>query len=220
MKKYGIKYQKAVFCPTLESALSEARSLGYPVALKVFSEKITHKSDVGGVALGIVDSAGLEKSYNSILAKVGKANMEGVLVQKMSPAGFELIIGGMKDEQFGHLVMFGLGGIYVEVFRDFAFRICPVSRDDALEMIRSIKSYKILAGARGKKPVDEAALADMIVKTSKMIVSENLSELDFNPVIAGENGCVVVDWRFTKGTHTEKTIAAGAAGSAISKERE
>ncbi len=220
MGKYGIKYQKTVFCPDLNSAKIAATTLGYPVALKISSKKITHKSDVGGVALGIKSQIELEKAYSSVMGKIGakSADIDGVLVQKMSQSGFELIIGGMKDPQFGHLVMFGLGGIYVEVFKDFAFRICPVSKNDAFEMIKSLKSYSVISGARGKNPVDENALADLIVRTSKMIVAEDLSELDFNPVIANERGCVVVDWRFSKpGELTGETISAGAAGSALGK---
>ncbi|HQT45095.1 MAG TPA: acetate--CoA ligase family protein, partial [Candidatus Micrarchaeota archaeon] len=217
--KYGIKYQPAVICPDIACAKSAASRFGYPVALKISSKKFTHKSDVGGVALGIRGDAELEKAYDSVIGRVGRGNVDGVLVQKMSQQGFELIIGGMKDSQFGHLVMVGLGGIYVEVMKDFAFRICPVSKPDAVEMIHSLKSYKIISGARGKKPIDEGALAEMIVRTSKMIVSEDLSELYFNPVIANERGCTVIDWRFSKpGERQDETISAGAAGSAISKQ--
>jgi len=205
LESYKIQYLKEHFCADAAQASSVAAQIGFPVALKVASKKISHKSDVGGVQLNLMGRQEVANAYEIIRRNVGEANMNGVRVQKMAPKGFELIVGGMKDAQFGHLVLFGLGGIYVEIFKDLVFRVCPVDRQMALEMIRSIKSYKMLAGARGAKPINESELADLIVKTSRLLVEQDVQELDFNPVIANEHGCFVVDSRIVEKAAEDKS---------------
>ena len=204
LEKYKIPFQPELLAKSAQHAAKLAKQAGFPVALKVSSSTITHKTDVGGVQLNLRSEQEVINAYNLMEKSIGN-KMDGAKVQKMAPHGFELIVGGVRDSQFGHLVLFGLGGIYVEVFKDLVFRVCPIDKPLALEMIHSIKAYKMLSGSRGRPPVDENAIADVIVKTSKMMVEEGLDELDFNPLIANEKGCVVVDCRISKKAETKES---------------
>ncbi len=184
-------------------AVSIAEAVGYPVVLKIVSPQVLHKSDVGGVILNINSSKEVEEGFNKIINNVKKhvpnAEIYGILVQEMVPQGLETIVGSTKDPVFGHIMVFGLGGIFVEVLRDVSFRIAPLEFEEALEMVDEIKSNRILAGFRGSPPRDKKALAEIIVKLSKL-VTENpeISEVDLNPVIVFEEGkgAKIADARF------------------------
>ena len=193
IKKYDIDFAEGSVVRSVDEALKAAE---YPVALKIMSDEISHKSDKGCVKLNVKDEDSLKKAYSEIMSNAGSAKVEGVLVQRMAKPGLELIVGGRRDEQFGPVVLFGLGGIFVEVFKDFSLRVCPIDRNDALEMISEMKAYPLLTGARGTKPVDIEAIADLLQKTSKLLYeNKQINEMDLNPVIAYEKGYCAVDLR-------------------------
>ncbi|MEM3555826.1 MAG: acetate--CoA ligase family protein [Candidatus Micrarchaeia archaeon] len=192
VKRYGVEFLEGVVTRSVEEAVKVAE---YPVAIKIVSEEITHKTDRGCVKLNIKDEGSLRKNYEEVLRNAGGAKIEGVLVQRMAKPGVELIVGGRRDEQFGAVVLFGLGGVFVEVFRDFSLRVCPIDREDALEMMKEVKAYPILAGARGAK-YDVEALADLLQKVSKLLYeNKQINEMDLNPVIVYEKGYCAVDVR-------------------------
>lgn len=195
LKRYGIRFPDYEIAKSPADASRIAKKLGYPVALKLISKEIVHKTDVGGVKLNIPDEKQLAAAYSEIAAAVPKAKLDGILVQKMAPAGVELLVGGKQDVQFGPVLAFGLGGIFVEIFKDVSLRICPIEKSDAREMIREIKGYPILAGARNTKPVDEGALVDLLVSMSKLMMENKVTELDLNPVMAYNKGYLAVDVR-------------------------
>jgi acyl-CoA synthetase (NDP forming) len=184
----------------VEEAVLISEGIGYPVAMKIVSPDIVHKSDIGGVVLSITDAIGVREAYNQIISsveqKVSDAAIEGVSVQKMAPSGVEIIIGMIKDPQFGPAIMFGMGGFLVEVLRDVSFRLIPVMPIDAAEMIREIKGFPLLKGYRGQPPVNTKHLEEIIVKVSAFI-EENpqVEELDLNPLVATGSNIVAVDAR-------------------------
>jgi len=175
-------------------------SIGYPVVMKIVSPDIIHKSDAGGVKLNIKDEKEAESAYREIVLKAikynKKAKISGVIAYKMIPQATEIIIGMMKDPHFGPVIMFGLGGIFVEVLKDISFRVLPIEERDAREMITEIKGYKILKGARGNPPRDIQAIEEALMKISKLTM-ENLeiNEIDLNPIFVFEKGLQVVDAR-------------------------
>ena len=176
------------------------KELGFPVVLKVISADVIHKSDSGGVRLGLANSTQVGRAYSDIMSSVRQrhpqATIQGISVQPMAPPGIEVIIGMSTDPQFGPVIMFGLGGVLVEILKDVSFRIVPVTRRDAAEMVREIKGYPILAGFRGQKPASVPALEELIVKVSQFIErNPQIRELDLNPVFAYENKAVAVDAR-------------------------
>ena len=177
-----------------------AQEQGFPVALKVNSPDIVHKSDAGGVQLNLDTPEAVEKAYGELLARVNnscpQAKIDGVLVNKMAPAGQEVIIGMNRDPQFGPIMLFGLGGVLVEIFRDVVLWHPPLNRKDALEMIQQIKGYPVLAGYRGQPPVDINALADCLLAVAQL-AEENpkIVEIDLNPVFAYPQGALVADAR-------------------------
>ncbi len=198
LEKNGFKLLPYKLAKSEVEAVSAAKKIGYPVALKIVSESISHKSDIGGVKIRIRDEVALRLAYTEIMENVMGKDVEGILVQKMARKGIELIIGGKKDPQFGHMVVLGLGGIYVEIFRDVTARICPVTDDEVRDMIEELKSHPLLEGARGAKPIDMKALRRMVLSVCKFIMKEDIKELDLNPVIFDEKGGDVVDVRFSK----------------------
>ncbi|MDO8746345.1 MAG: acetate--CoA ligase family protein [Thermodesulfovibrionales bacterium] len=165
-------------------------NLAYPLAAKVSSSKITSKSDVGGIRLGLKNDAELKKAVSELL-KIEYA--EGVLVEEMAPEGIEVIIGGVIDKQFGPVVMFGLGGVFVELLKDIAFALAPLKEEDALWLIQQVKGYKLLEGFRGKAAVDEDALVKIILTVSEIIASGHVEEIDLNPVSLYPNGAMILD---------------------------
>jgi acyl-CoA synthetase (NDP forming) len=200
VKYYEIPAPEVVLVKTPKEAYDLADSIGYPIALKIVSPDIIHKSDVGGVKLNLKSREEVARAVNEMLKTVSmkapNARIVGVIMYPMAPQGVEVIVGGVRDSVFDAAVMFGLGGVFVEVFRDVSFRIAPVSFEDALEMISEIKSSQILEGYRGGEPVDKKALADIIVKTSRLLVeNEEIESIDLNPVMAYPHGAKVVDVR-------------------------
>ncbi len=183
-----------------DSAVKIAREQGFPVAVKISSPDIFHKSDVGGVRLNIDSSEAVEKAYEDIMSSVRstepQAQVGDVLVSKMAPPGLEVIVGMNRDPQFGPVILFGLGGIMVEIFQDVSLRLLPLTKDEALSMIQEIKGYGLIAGYRGQPPVDENALADCLLAVARMAENNpKLIEIDMNPVVAYPDGILVVDAR-------------------------
>jgi acyl-CoA synthetase (NDP forming) len=177
-----------------------AEDLGFPVAIKIASPDILHKSDAGGVRLGLADADRVVTAYHNIMNEAARrspgARLEGVYVQPMAPPGVEVIIGMKKDAQFGPVLMFGLGGVWVELLQDVSLRVTPISRRDAAAMVREIRGYPLLAGYRGGEPVDTACLEEMLFALDDLVRGQpGIREIDLNPVIAGREGAVVVDAR-------------------------
>lgn len=201
LRKYAIPYPPYGIAKHPSEAVKIAESIGYPVAMKIVSPDISHKTDVGGVVLGISTPDDVARAFEQIIKnvkfKVPEANIVGVLVQKMVPRGVEVIIGGIRDPVFGVVVMFGLGGIFTEVLKDVTFRIWPFSHVEALNMIEEIKSSILLKGFRGMPPVNTNSIADIVVKLGKLL-EENpaIESADLNPVVAYPDGSLVVDARF------------------------
>ncbi|MCD6154467.1 MAG: acetate--CoA ligase family protein [Candidatus Verstraetearchaeota archaeon] len=199
-KLYGIPVTKFKVAENLEEALEYAEEIGYPVVFKIVSPDIIHKSDVGGVIINIKNREDAEKAYHKIIENVKKnkpdARIKGIFVQEMAPEGLEVIVGAIKDPQFGPAIMFGLGGIFVEILKDVTFRIAPITRKDAEEMLREIRGYPLLKGFRGSPPSDEEAIIDIMMKVSKLIVDlPQINQLDLNPIFVYEKGAKVVDAR-------------------------
>ena len=198
LSKYGISYPKSEFVNSSKKAELAALRLGFPLAMKIASKNILHKTDKGGVILDIKSRQEARQAYKRLtsLSPKGKGK---VLVQKMARKGaVELIMGGKKDQHFGQMIMLGMGGIFVEVFRDVTFRVCPITEKDAIEMISELKVYPILAGARGKKPVNKKELVSTLLKVSRLLQNEDPKEFDLNPLMADEKACIAVDMRILR----------------------
>lgn len=198
--KEGIPVVQAKLARNKEEVVGISNELGYPVALKIISPDIIHKSDAGGVRLDLRDSAEVEEAFKEMIDSAKNqhpgADIQGISVQKMVSPGVEVIIGMTKDPQFGPVMMFGLGGVLVEILEDVSFRIIPLTKRDASEMIREIKGYPLLEGYRGQAPSDISCLEDLLVTVSKFIEKHpEVKELDLNPVFAYRNGAMVVDAR-------------------------
>jgi len=201
LRMYGIPVTREELARTPEEALACAKMIGYPVALKIESPDIAHKTEAGAIRLGIGSETDLRKAYEEILAASfqynSKARIEGMLVQEMVDPGTEVIIGMTKDSQIGATILFGLGGIFVEILKDVSLRTLPISEAEAMEMIQEIKGFPILGGYRGKSPMDLAALADILLKVARLSTDLEtlISELDINPihVFAKGKGAVAVD---------------------------
>jgi acyl-CoA synthetase (NDP forming) len=196
----GIPVVETKLATSKQEAIAISKKFGFPVALKLVSPEITHKSDVGGVKLGLKTSKQVEAAYEEILSAVKQkyphAVIDGVSVQGMARPGTEVIIGMTKDAQFGPVLMFGLGGILVEILKDVSFRIVPLEKEDAREMIREIKGYPILEGFRGMEPVDVSILEEILLKISRFVDDHpEIKELDLNPIFAYRDGAVAVDAR-------------------------
>jgi len=181
-------------------AVRLAQAQGFPVALKISSPDIIHKSDVGGVQLGLNSAKAVENAYGELMSALkrssSQAQVDGVLVSKMAPSGLEVIVGMNRDPQFGPVMLFGLGGIMVEIFQDVSLRLLPLTKDDAVSMIQEIKGYRLLTGYRGQPPVDEQALADCLLAVSRIAKdSPDIVEIDLNPVFAYPDGILVADAR-------------------------
>jgi acetyl-CoA synthetase (ADP-forming) len=201
-KKYRIPLAKTFLAKNEKQAVLFAKKAKYPVCLKISSPDIVHKTESGGVILGIKDEAALKEGFQKILSstkkKNPKAKIDGILVQQFVPndSSTELIIGSKTDPQFGPVIMFGLGGIFVEVIKDVAFRLAPVDRKEVQNMIKETKGYKILQGARGRKPANMKAIEDLLLSVSKMVwANKRIKELDLNPVFANEKKAIAVDMR-------------------------
>ena len=184
---YGIRICKHAFASNVDEAASEANKIGYPVVMKITSTKISHKTEIGGVIVGINSEQELRKEYEALIQRLKALNLEdaldGVIIQEMVKGSREMVCGIATDPQYGHLTMFGLGGIYVETIKDVAFRVNPVTDIEVKEMIESVKAYKILMGARGEKPANIDQIQETLLKLSQLISEFNfIEELDINPL--------------------------------------
>ena len=200
LKSIGIKVTKPVLAGSGKEAVTVAKKIGYPVVMKVISPQITHKSDIGCVKLNLMSGSQVRMAYAEIMKAVSKkapkAQIDGVSIQKMAKPGLELVIGMTKDPQFGPMLMFGLGGIFVELLKDVSFRILPLSKEDAVDMIRSIKAKRLLEGFRGQPSVNVESLEELLMKLSGFIMENpEIKEMDINPLIAYKKGAVAVDAR-------------------------
>jgi acetyl-CoA synthetase (ADP-forming) len=198
--EYGIPVTKFKLAKSKQEAVKFANEIGYPIVLKIASPDIIHKFDVGGVMLNLKNQAEVKDAYNQILANVKRhksdAKIIGIVVQEMAAPSTEVIVGATKDPQFGPALMFGLGGIFVEVLKDVTFRIAPITEEDAREMITEVKTYPILKGYRGQPPADIEAIVKILLNTSKLVMAhQEIKELDLNPIIVYERGAKTVDAR-------------------------
>jgi len=194
LQKYKIPVLPYAFAKSCGEAKAAAKKIGYPLVLKLVSKNVLHKTEKGAVIVDIREQNALEEGCKKLFA-LDNSPSSSVLVQKMAKARLELIIGGRIDPQFGPIVLFGTGGIYVEVLKDRSLRACPIEEEEALLMIREIRSYPILQGVRGGKGVDENELAKIIVKASNLMAKEKPSELDINPLIWTNDGIFAADAR-------------------------
>ena len=200
LKGAGISVVETKLAKTKDEAMVISEQLGFPVVVKIASPDVVHKSDAGGVKLGVATAAEVGEAYDSIMSAIKKeypdASIQGVSVQKMARTGVEVIIGMSKDAQFGPVLMFGLGGVLVEILKDVSFRIVPLVKRDAREMIKEIKGYPLLEGYRGSEPVDIANLEELLLKVSEFVEkTPDIKELDLNPIFAYSDGAVAVDAR-------------------------
>jgi len=200
LEKYGFKLIPYGLATNLESAARIAKKISYPVAMKIISPQATHKTDIGGVRIAIKNEEMLKLTYKDLedVAKANKLQLDGILIQKMARKGLELIIGAKRDEQFGHLIILGLGGIYVEIFRDISARLCPITEQDVDEMIDELKSHPLIEGVRGNKAINIKALKRLMLSVCKFVSKENIKEMDLNPIIFDEKGGDIIDVRFSK----------------------
>lgn len=198
--EYGIPVTNFKVAKNEAEAVQFAREIGFPIVLKIVSPDVIHKFDVGGVILNLNSETEVRTAYNEILENVKKhkpnARILGIFVQEMAPQSTEVIVGATKDPQFGPALMFGLGGIFVEVLKDVTFRIAPISESDAREMITEVKAYPILKGYRGQPPADVEAIVKILLNTSRLVMEhQEIKELDLNPIMVYEKGAKTVDAR-------------------------
>jgi len=202
LEKYGIPVADSAIAITREEAVAAADRIGYPVVMKIMSSEISHKTDVGGVRTGINDADEVRIVYDSMMHRIHRyvpdARIKGVLIQKMLEGGREVILGMNRDTQFGPVLMFGLGGISVEVLKDVAFRIAPITEKDADDMIKEIRAYPMLLGIRGEEPSDIGAIKETLLRFSKFCTDfPEITEIDINPLLVFKKGCAAVDIRLT-----------------------
>ncbi len=198
LKCYGLPTLESKLIRTETEAVEICNKVGYPVAMKIVSPDITHKTDVGGIVLNIENPEMAEDAYSSIIRNVKKhapdAKIKGVLVSPMLEDGEEVILGMKRDASFGPVLMFGMGGVFVEVYKDVAFRVAPITDIEAMEMIRSIRGHQLLEAFRGRKAKDVASIKDALLRLSQLVIDcEEIVELDINPLIALNKGCFVAD---------------------------
>ncbi len=193
--KYRLPLCRTEIFNSKDRAIEYAQKIGYPVVLKIHAQKIFHKSEIGGVRVNIRNNEELSIAWDEITKNIEGKNIEGILVQEMM-AGNEVAVGMKRDEQFGPVLLFGLGGIFIELIEDVSLRVAPLDKKEALEMIREIKGYRILEGYRGKDGADIDKIAEILVNVSKLSVSEEeIKSIDFNPVMANKKGAFIADLR-------------------------
>ncbi len=203
LKAYGFPIVPYKLAPTADEAVAASDEIGYPVVMKIVGPKILHKTDVGGVKLDLRDGPAVRTAYETMVATVrsrlgNDVEIWGVLIQKMMDRGKEVILGVTRDNRFGPVLMVGLGGIYTEILKDVSFRLAPIRENEADEMIREIRSIKLLQGARGEPPSDLGAVAECLLRLSEFVTDHpNIHELDVNPLLvyARGKGAVVADAR-------------------------
>jgi acyl-CoA synthetase (NDP forming) len=203
LAQYGVAVPRTVVVEGVDEVDRAARDLDFPVVVKVVSADILHKSDAGGVRVGLQNAGQVRAAIEEMsrLPAIAAASVQGWLVEEMAAAGQEVVVGGLRDPQFGPLVMVGLGGIFVEVLADVSFRICPITRLDALEMLEELKGAPLLKGVRGRAAVSIDAIIDVLLKVGGengllLKHADDIKEADINPLIVSERGAVAVDARF------------------------
>lgn len=193
--KYKLPFCKTEIFNSKEKAALFAGQIGFPVVLKIHAQKIFHKSEIGGVRTGIKNNEEFERAWEELQKNIEGKNIEGILVQEMCP-GNEIALGMKRDSQFGPVLMFGLGGIFIEIIKDVSLRVAPVTKKEAMQMVREIKGVKILEGARGKKKADLDKVAEMLVNLSSLSMKENnIQSIDFNPVMVDGDKICIADFR-------------------------
>ncbi|MDG7050071.1 MAG: acetate--CoA ligase family protein, partial [Nitrososphaerota archaeon] len=202
LRAYGFPLPQSILAKTASDAVKSAKKIGFPVVMKIASPQIIHKSDAGGVKVGLANEQAVKDAFDVIIKNAKKYNknaqIKGVLVQEMVKGGKELIIGSKQEPGFGQVIMLGMGGIYVEVLKDVTFRLAPVTNKEADDMIDSIKTKKLLEGVRGEKPADKKKLSELVQRLSALLTDfPEIKELDMNPVLVMEQGkgCKVLDVR-------------------------
>jgi acyl-CoA synthetase (NDP forming) len=203
LAQFGVAVPKTIVVKDAAAVDGALSGMSFPVVVKVVSPDILHKSDAGGVRVGLASAAEVKTAIGEMAAlpKISTAKVEGWLIEEMAPPGQEMVVGGLRDGDFGPLVMVGLGGIFVEVLADVAFRICPIARVDAEEMIDELKGAAVLKGARGREAASREAIVDVLMKIGGeggllMKHGEAIAEADINPLIVSKGGAVAVDARF------------------------
>jgi acyl-CoA synthetase (NDP forming) len=199
-KLHHIPTPKSSLATNAEEAVHEAKEVGFPAVIKIVSPQIAHKSEVGGVIVDIRDEKQLRTEYEELIVRVRRrepsAKVLGVLVERMMPPSIELIIGGIRDKQFGPSIMFGIGGIFAEIYDDVAFRVAPVDGIDTLNLVQGLRGSKILSGFRGKPPADLDSIMNALINVSNLMMEhDSVQQLDLNPVIAYSDGVCAVDCR-------------------------
>lgn len=197
LKEMGVPVPKGIFVSKeMADHIPAVVDIPYPLVAKISSSKIVSKSEVNGVRI-VKNEDELKKAVSKLLRIEGA---EGILIEEMAPPGLEVVVGGVIDEQFGPILMFGLGGIFVELFKDVAFALAPTTHEDALRLIRQIKGYRLLEGYRGKPPVDINTLLKIIVTVSEIIATGLIREIDLNPVSLYPGGALVLDAKISVST--------------------
>lgn len=206
LAQFGVAVPKSATVNGADGVEQALKSLELPVVVKIMSPDILHKSDAGGVKVNLKSAQEVKDAIAAMAASpaIRGVRIDGYLVEEMAAPGQEIVIGGLRDAQFGPMVMVGLGGIFVEVLADVSFRICPITRPDALEMLAELKGAAILKGARGTKPVSQEAIVDVLLKVGGengllMQHASDIREADINPLIVNESGAIAVDARFILG---------------------
>ncbi len=198
LARHGIAYPPCKLAASAGDAARIASELGYPVVLKIVSSDVIHKSDVGGVEIGLASAAEVVTGYGRIIDAVRRsrpeAQVDGVLVCKQASPGVEVIVGGLVDPMFGPALMFGMGGVFAEILKDVTFRVIPITPADAREMICEVRGYPLLAGARNRPTCDQDALVDLLVRVARLMeASPEIEELDLNPIRVYAQGVLVLD---------------------------
>jgi 3-hydroxypropionyl-CoA synthetase (ADP-forming) len=215
LKSYGVKVPPYALVKSADEAVAAAKKIGYPLVMKIVSPQILHKTDVGGVKVGLNNDADVKKTFNDMYERLSKkkgVEVKGVLLEKMVPKGIEMIVGLQVDPQFGPVIMVGLGGVMTEVFKDVAFRMLPITTSDAKSMINELKSSKLFKGFRGSDPVDMNMLAKALVQIGKMGVdnAQYINSIDFNPIVVYPKSYFVVDAKIILAKQVNKNVISKA----------
>jgi acyl-CoA synthetase (NDP forming) len=197
LKNMGITIPPSKVVNSEAEAIQTAEDIGFPVVMKLMSNQVLHKTDVGAVVIGLKNKEDVQETYRAFMSKFENVSIAGILVEKMVKSGLELIIGTNTDSTFGPVILFGVGGVLVEAIKDVVFRMCPTSKEQALTAINEIKARVLLEGYRGLPIVEKDVLADFIIKLSNLAweYKEYIAEMDINPIIANEDGIFPVDAR-------------------------
>jgi len=191
LRKYSIPVVKQEIVETPSRLKNACERIGFPLVMKIVSPKISHKTEVGGIKLNIHSLEEAKQAFSELKKLKG---IESVLLQKQLK-GAEVIVGGKRDAQFGPTILFGLGGVFVEVFEDVSLRLCPITLRDAGKMVTEIKGFSVLKGFRGEKPANISAIKQVLLKASEIMQKEKIKELDINPLIVDEKKAIAVDAR-------------------------